>query len=389
MKDATRRWILIGSFALILAALAFVLPVLLHRGAPKLSLSETRVVVTPEVTPEVESIQLRTPVPTPVPVVATPEPVYPAHAVNLLVNGIPLFTLDSREVAEQLVRSYLEECAYENLDGSTVLRTAAIDAELSTLPADGSVEYVAFDVALNKLRKNRSLIPVRRTVERVELVLDRPEPQTEYTRLLPAGARMFRRIGTDSRAFVFTETLYKEGLAVSETETMTMSVVAGIARVMLVGTYRYPNASAPNPGEPILGEGEKGPVSETLSFQNPIRGTIVAGFGMQTGVMHYGMDFSAAPGTRVTAPESGTIVFLGERPGCGFVIEIRHEEGFLSRICIGSNTAVNGLALDKHVKKGEQIAVLPETEGEKTSILHYELLINDIPYNPFYYLPES
>ena len=129
MKDTARRWILIGSFALILAALAFILPVLLHRGAPKLSLSETRVFVTPEVTPEVESIQLRTPVPTPVPVVATPEPVYPAHAVNLLVNGIPLFTLDSREVAEQLVRIYLEECAYENLDASTVLRTAAIDAD--------------------------------------------------------------------------------------------------------------------------------------------------------------------------------------------------------------------------------------------------------------------
>ena len=43
--------------------------------------------------------------------------------INLLVNGTPLFALDSREVAEQLVYLYLEECANENLDANAFLLT--------------------------------------------------------------------------------------------------------------------------------------------------------------------------------------------------------------------------------------------------------------------------
>ncbi|MBQ1820192.1 MAG: M23 family metallopeptidase [Clostridia bacterium] len=385
MKDPAKRWILIGSFAFVMIALAVLLPLLFHRSEVKLSVSEPRTVVTPEPTTEEDAVTMRTPAPTPVPVVETPVPVYPPKAVNLLVDGVPLFALDSREVSEQLVRTYLEECAYENLDGSTVLRTASIDAVLSTVPADGSVEYAAFDVALNKLRKNRSLIPVRRTVECAELIIEAPEPQTQTTSLLPEGVRMYRRCGVGARTFVFTETLYKDGLAVSKTETMRMAVVLGIPRVTLVGAYRLPasaNGSVPNPNE-----GERGPVSESLSFTAPIRGKLIGYFGLQTGEMRYGVDYAATPGTRVVAPESGTVVFLGERNGLGFVIEIRHEDGFLSRLCIDSDAAAANLVLDKHVTKGETIATLPETEDAKESVLHYELLIEGIPYNPLYYLP--
>ena len=385
MKDSAKRWILIGSFAFVMVALAVLVPLLLRRSAIKLSVSEPRTVVTPEPTTEEDAVSMRTPAPTPVRVVETPVPVYPPKAVNLLVDGVPLFALDSREAAEQLVRTYLAECAYENLDGSTVLRTAAVDAALATVPADGSVEYVTYDAALNKLRKNRSLIPVRRTVECAELTVETPEPQTQTTALLPEGVRMYRRCGVCARTFVFTETLYKDGLAVSKTETMTMAVVLGIPRITLVGTYRLPantDGSVLNPNE-----GARGPVSESLSFSAPIRGTLAGCFGLQSGEMRYGVDYAAAPGTRVVAPESGTVVFLGERPGCGFVIEIRHEDGFLSRLCIGSNAAVPNLALDKHVTKGETVATLPETEGAKESLLHYELLIDGIPYNPLYYLP--
>ena len=153
MKENQKRWILLGSFLLVLAAVAVLLPLFFSDSKPRLSVSEPRTVITPTPKAEEESVRMRTPVPQPTQAVVTPRPVYPRSAVNLLVNGTPLFALDSREVAEQLVYLYLEECANENLDANAFLLTASIDAELATVPADGSVEYIEFDVALNKLRK--------------------------------------------------------------------------------------------------------------------------------------------------------------------------------------------------------------------------------------------
>ena len=389
MKESAKHWILIGSFALVLALLAIGLPLLFSKSAPKSSFSETRIVLTPTPKTEEDAVIVRTPAPTPVQIERTPQPVYPPRAVNLLVNGTPIFAVGSREIAEQLVRIYLNECAYENLGGSEILLTASIDAELSTVPANGSVEYIEFDVAMNRLRKNRSLIPVRRTVERVTVKEDAPAPLTERTKLLPAGSRMFRKLGEPSLILIYTETLYKDGLAVSETETLTTPIQAGVAQLMLLGEYRLPASAVYNPDAPNPAEGQSGPIPASLSFSAPIRGKLVGYYGLQTGEMRYGIDYSAAPGTRIVAPESGTILFSGERAGLGYVIEIRHEEGFVSRISFGAKPTGAEPVLEKHVNKGDTVALLPETEGAKESILHYEILIDGIPYNPLFYLPAA
>ena len=240
---------------------------------------------------------------------------------------------------------------------------------------------------MNLLRKDRSLIPVRRTAERVEVRAEAVDPQTDRTPLLPEGTRMFRRLGTPSRTLIYTETLYKDGLPVSEAETLNTPVQTGSARTELIGSYRLPEGTVFDPAMPDPNEGQMGPVPASLSFAAPIRGRLVGYYGLSSGEMRYGVDFSAAPETRVVAPESGTVIFLGERAGYGFVIDIRHDEGFVSRLAIGTDTTVQGLLLDKHVKKGETIAHLRETEGERESVLRYELLIDGGPYNPLYYLP--
>ena len=389
MKESARRWILIGSFAVVLIALAVAFPLLLHPGETKLSANEPRVTLSPEPKTEEDAVVILTPAPTPVRVVETPVPVYPRGAVNLLVNGEPVFALDNRDIAVQLITQYLNECAYENIDGDSVLLTATIDASLSTLPADGSVEYLSVENAMNRLRRDRSLIPVRRTVERVEVVVAEPDAQIERTATLPYGTRMFRRYGVPKRTLILTETLYREGAAVSETETLNMTVLAGVPKTVLNGSYRKTPPAQTGP-DPVLypDEGVKGPSPATLSFIAPIRGTLVGCYGNATGTFRYGVDYSAAPGTRIVAPESGTIVFLGERPGLGFVIEIAHDEGFVSRLSFGADTT-NSLALGMHVNKGETVATLPPRENAPDSFLHYELLIDGVPYNPLFYLPAN
>lgn len=388
MKQSAKHWILIGVFAFVLALLAVLVPLLFTGVPPKAAVSEPLTVITPEPETGEDVIAIFTPTPSPTPVITTPKPVYPEKAVNLLVDGKPVFAVGSREIAEQLVRVFLDECAEENLSANAILLSASIDAELSTVPADGSAEYLEYDVALNLLRKDRTLIPVRRTAERVEVRTEAFDPQTERTPLLPAGARMFRKLGTPSRTLVYTETLYRNGLPASEAETLSAPVRAGSAATELVGTYRLPANYVYDPEAPNLYEGRIGTVPVSLSFASPVRGGTLSGyFGLQTGEMRYGVDYTAAPDTRVAAPESGTIVFMGERAGLGFVIDIRHDEGFLSRISFTAGTAARGLMLEKHVNRGEAIAVLSAPEGAKEAVLHYELLIDGIPYNPLYYLP--
>ena len=379
MKDKTLRWILIGAFAAVLLAIVAVFALLPGHGAIRLSLTEARTIVTP--TPGLEEFSLDTPsaAPTPVHIIQTPKPILPDTAVNLLVDGTPLFALDSRETAKLLLDAYFEKCAYENIGENSFLLKAAIVPELATVPADGSAEYLTYEEALQKLLKNRAYISVQRTLEHAEVLLTEPEATEEKTPLLPQGARLYRRLGSPARTIVLSETLFKDGIAYKETETLTKQIAAGVPRSVLVGTF---TGEAPDQ-EPGSAEGEHGKDKGGLSFVPPVRGTITSYFGMRYGQMHYGLDYTVKAGAGVVAPEDGTVIFCGTRAGYGFVVEIRHENGFVSRIAGVDNVKVE---FEEHVRAGQSIASAPADEGVISAIIHYELLIDGIPYNPLFYL---
>lgn len=380
MKDGKARLLWMAVFATLLVLLVAVFALLEKNAAPKLSVLEPRTLITATPgTEQQDSVEAFSPAPTPVHIIQTPAPVLPKNAVNLLSDGDALFALDSRETAELLLRTYYQQCAYENIDENCILLKATLVSSVSTAPADGSVEYLSFDAALSKLNKNRSLISVQRTVERASVEVVMPDVQMQRTDLLPEGTRLFLHLGTASRTLTLSEFFYKDGFATSDTETLNRQISSATTKSILVGTYR----SAQPDREPGQREGRKGKEKGTLSFVAPVRAQIVSYFGMRYGSMHYGVDYSAAGGMRIVAPEDGTIIFCGERPGYGFVIEIRHENGFISRLSSCANVAVE---LEQHVKRGSIIAYMPVPEGRETPILHYELLIDGIPYNPMYYL---
>ena len=325
-----------------------------------------------------------TPSPTPVPT-ATPRPTalsYPANAVNLVVNGSPMMALSNRDSAERMLSEYLAICANENLAENERLIRAYIDATLAIAPVDGSVEYLPYEEAKTRLLANRSLLPVVRTTELVTLEVGTVETMTLEQSALPVGTRFYRSLGLAEHRLALREIIYKSGIAVSDAQTLVSTRVGSEPGMCIVenGTATLPNAFAVEAVYPV------GKDAGELQFIVPCRGgTLEAGFGMRDGQMHYGVDYALRAGAAILAPESGTVIFCGERGDYGLVIEIRHGNGFVSRL---THCASPSVVLDQHVYRGEQIALLALEENEPSPHLHYELLIDSIPYNPLQYLPQ-
>ena len=383
MQQKHLSWIMLVSVAgVVIIGLFILLAVgVLH---PTMSLIQPK----EPITPEPQSISLIvsfSPSPTPE-ASPTPSPTpaaYPVNAVNLLINGTPLMALSNKDAADQLMKEYLSICAYENLSEAEHLIHAYIDANLSVVPVDGTVEYYSYEDAKSKLLENRTLIPVVRSVERAEFSVGTIESSTGTQPSLPKGSRIFRSLGKAEHQFGLSETLYKSGIAVSASQTHPLTRVGSdpIPASVENGSYVYTEAEPDSDHE-----GPTGPSAGDLKLIAPCKGTISSYFGLHNGVLHSGIDYALLPGDTISAPESGTVIFIGERRDYGLVIDIRHPGGFVSRLTHCASPAVD---LEQHVYKGDPIAVLALEENNDNPHLHYELIINGIPYNPLPYLQQS
>ena len=63
-----------------------------------------------------------------------------------------------------------------------------------------------------------------------------------------------------------------------------------------------------------------------------MRGQVVHYFGYVNGKMNYGLEISNSAGTNIVAPGEGVVVYCAERGAYGFVVDIDHGNGFVSRL---------------------------------------------------------
>ena len=345
---------------------------------PKMALLEPQALETPD-PDSTEAVMIVTPTPSTA-VKASPSPTptqaaYPVTAVNLLVNDVPVFALSGRDVAERVLTEYLNDCAVENLTETEHLIRAYIDAKLTLAPVDGSVDYLTYEQAKERLAASRTLVPVVRSVEHAELITGEIETVTSQQPYLPRGARLYRSLGKAEHTFGLVEVLYKSGIAISSSQTAAQTRVGSDPAALAIeeGTYLFTEG----------GSAPAGKDAGELQFVPPCNGAQLTSFGLRNGKMHYGVDFSLRAGDTLVAPESGTVIFLGERGDYGLVIEIRHGNGFVSRL---THCASPYVELEQHVYRGDPIAILAKQENESQPHLHYELLIDGIPFDPMPYL---
>lgn len=315
----------------------------------------------------------------------TPEPTpvrypMPEGAVEILSDGVPVLTLSSRAEAEAALTEYLAACMTDE-ENERALH-ATFDCELLIVEASGVLQLSERAAAVARLLETPSLVPVLLETERREVqAASDTELQTREDAALAKGTRIVSQFGAPAYVATTTQLTYRAGELVSGGDPASETLTEARATIVRTGTYA---SKTPNE-EPGKDEGEAGRDAGDLDFAAPIRnGRISSYFGTRNGEMHWGVDYQVRAGTQILAPEEGIIVYCGERGEYGFVIDIDHGNGFVSRLTHCDEVEVE---LHQRVFRGEVVAVLAEPDDvDEQAHLHYELLIDSVPHNPVPYL---
>ncbi len=96
---------------------------------------------------------------------------------------------------------------------------------------------------------------------------------------------------------------------------------------------------------------------------------------------HIGVDYAAVTGTPVMATADGVVSLSGRNRGYGNSVEIRHDNGFVTRYAHLSAVAV-GARAGSRVSQGETIGFVGMTGLATGPHLHYEMHRNGAPIDP-------
>ncbi len=142
--------------------------------------------------------------------------------------------------------------------------------------------------------------------------------------------------------------------------------IPGAPRVIEVPVYR-PEETADLERRLPLEQG--GPVP--LHFIWPVRGDIIARFGIQDGFKNNGVVIAAPEGTPVKAAEAGRVIYSGaELRDYGNMIVIDHHGSFAT---VYAHNRVNLVRQGEQVAKGQVIAEVGMSGIAESPYLHFEI----------------
>ena len=98
---------------------------------------------------------------------------------------------------------------------------------------------------------------------------------------------------------------------------------------------------------------------------------------------HDGMDFAGKHGSPIVAVAAGVVTWSGKRYGYGYMVEIDHGNGYVTRYGHNSKNLVK--AGDK-VKKGQKIGLMGSTGRSTGPHVHFEVRKNGRVVNPQRYI---
>ena len=140
-------------------------------------------------------------------------------------------------------------------------------------------------------------------------------------------------------------------------------------------------ASPPNSSTPANSLANTDSAEETVSFQWPTRGNVLAGFDE---VKNKGIDISGKAGDPVLAAADGKVVYAGSGlRGYGNLVILKHNNTYLTAYAHNQSLLVKE---DQAIKRGQKIAEMGNTDADQVK-LHFEIRRQGKPVDPAKYLP--
>lgn len=156
-----------------------------------------------------------------------------------------------------------------------------------------------------------------------------------------------------------------------KTDTLSEKVTSEpVTKKVTVGTMERP---------PTVGDGK---------FSCPIHDGFrkTSGFQMRWGRFHKGVDLACPTGTPVYAADGGTVVTASYKPSYGNLVEIDHQNGYLTKYAHNSQILVN---VGDKVYEGQKIALVGSTGNSTGPHCHFEVRDHGEPVNPLNFISLS
>jgi murein DD-endopeptidase MepM/ murein hydrolase activator NlpD len=130
----------------------------------------------------------------------------------------------------------------------------------------------------------------------------------------------------------------------------------------------------------------------SLPTLKPTNGWYTSGFGVRSSpftgksTMHEGLDIANHIGSAILATASGVVTYAGPRAGYGNLVTINHGYGIQTQYGHISKAYVK---VGEKVKRGQKVAAVGNTGRSTGPHVHYEVRVNGIPMDPYFYILED
>ena len=278
-------------------------------------------------------------------------------------------------IAELLYSTKTAEVTYEVKKGDTWSQIAAkndmTSAELLALNPGYNINKLQIGEVLTL---SASVPYLTMTVVKQERYLDDVSYNIEYTDSadLYQGDYKATSKGEYGKADVMAKATYVNGEETERTILSSVTLKESVTEYRLRGTKARPTWMP------------------TGSFRWPTSGRISSYFGGRKSpggigsTNHKGIDIAVPRGTPIYAADGGTVTYSGWMSGYGYLVQIDHGNGYVTRY--GHNSSLT-VSVGQHVYKGQQVARAGSTGNSTGNHCHFEVRYNGVAKNPLNYLP--
>ena len=278
-------------------------------------------------------------------------------------------------IAELLYSTKTAEVTYEVKKGDTWSQIAAkndmTSAELLALNPGYNINKLQIGEVLTL---SASVPYLTMTVVKQERYLDDVSYNIEYTDSadLYQGDYKVTSKGEYGKADVMAKATYVNGEETERTILSSVTLKEPVTEYRLRGTKVRPTWMP------------------TGSFRWPTSGRISSYFGGRKSpggigsTNHKGIDIAVPRGTPIYAADGGTVTYSGWMSGYGYLVQIDHGNGYVTRY--GHNSSLT-VSVGQHDYKGQQVARAGSTGNSTGNHCHFEVRYNGVAKNPLNYLP--